>query len=448
MFHPDLLLVGQPDRTVFGPLKMFAIAGSNHPNHTVATRALQAYLRWRNINARHPAVLAAQRLERARVRSERAYNVRRARSSSCDGAAAPLLLGAVTLTDRVAEPRPVRMGPVRRPPVPPTRRRHPMSLDRARRRRPRLLPSGVPSRVIAPPRLHQPPAAQVPDETPPPPRPPREGRSWIWGAIASLIAALAAVASVVYTGLSLDATHAQNETARQAQLTDRFSKAVDQLDRAGVEHLQARLGALYALERLAADSARDHPMIVEVVSAFIRTTTPQRAMGPRPGEFGPCPDQPVTADITAALTILTRRDRAREPRLIDLRYTCLRHVDLYSKDLRGLDLRGADLSEADLRGARLSETILQRTRFVNARLMGAYLDSASALSADFTSAYLVNSHFIGTQLVGAVFVEADLRGAEFEGAYLMGADFTGAVHDDTTIVRNAVVDSQSRGGWW
>ncbi|GAA3520740.1 hypothetical protein GCM10023075_82340 [Streptosporangium album] len=34
-------------------------------------RKLQAYLRWRNVNARHPDVLAAQRAERARVRSEK-----------------------------------------------------------------------------------------------------------------------------------------------------------------------------------------------------------------------------------------------------------------------------------------------------------------------------------------------------------------------------------------
>ncbi|GHF93013.1 hypothetical protein GCM10018790_82290 [Kitasatospora xanthocidica] len=33
-------------------------------------RKLLAYLRWRNANARHPDVLAAQRKERARIRSE------------------------------------------------------------------------------------------------------------------------------------------------------------------------------------------------------------------------------------------------------------------------------------------------------------------------------------------------------------------------------------------
>jgi len=37
----------------------------------VLARRLQAYLRWRSASARHPDILAAQRRERARVRSER-----------------------------------------------------------------------------------------------------------------------------------------------------------------------------------------------------------------------------------------------------------------------------------------------------------------------------------------------------------------------------------------
>jgi hypothetical protein len=47
------------------------MAGSDHPNHTVLARKLQAYLRWRSTHARHLDVLAAQRRERARIRSER-----------------------------------------------------------------------------------------------------------------------------------------------------------------------------------------------------------------------------------------------------------------------------------------------------------------------------------------------------------------------------------------
>jgi transposase len=60
-----------PIEAQFGPLRTFTMANSNYPNHTVLTRDLQAHLRWRNANARHPDVLAAQRRERARIRSER-----------------------------------------------------------------------------------------------------------------------------------------------------------------------------------------------------------------------------------------------------------------------------------------------------------------------------------------------------------------------------------------
>ncbi|MPY60618.1 IS5 family transposase [Streptomyces spongiae] len=60
-----------PIEAHFGPLRQFTVANSNHRNHTAQTRALHAYLRRRNTNARHPDVLAAQRRERARIRSEK-----------------------------------------------------------------------------------------------------------------------------------------------------------------------------------------------------------------------------------------------------------------------------------------------------------------------------------------------------------------------------------------
>ena len=70
-FTPTYSSWANPIEAHFGPLRTFVVNGSNHPNHTAATRALHAYLRWRNANARHPDLLAAQRRERARIRSER-----------------------------------------------------------------------------------------------------------------------------------------------------------------------------------------------------------------------------------------------------------------------------------------------------------------------------------------------------------------------------------------
>ncbi len=60
-----------PIEAHFGPLRIFVMGNSDYPDHPALARRLQAYLRWRNAHARHPGVLAAQRRERARIRSER-----------------------------------------------------------------------------------------------------------------------------------------------------------------------------------------------------------------------------------------------------------------------------------------------------------------------------------------------------------------------------------------
>lgn len=70
-FTPTYASWANPIEVHFRPLRQFTIANSNYRNHTVQTRALHAYLRWRSQNARHPAVLTAQRRERARIRSEK-----------------------------------------------------------------------------------------------------------------------------------------------------------------------------------------------------------------------------------------------------------------------------------------------------------------------------------------------------------------------------------------
>jgi hypothetical protein len=70
VLHAHQRVLGQPEAQ-FGPVRTFVMGGSDHPNHTVLACKLQEHLRWRNANARHPDVLAAQRRERARIRSQR-----------------------------------------------------------------------------------------------------------------------------------------------------------------------------------------------------------------------------------------------------------------------------------------------------------------------------------------------------------------------------------------
>lgn len=69
-FTPTNASWANPVEAHFRPLRQFTLVNSNHPIHTVQTRALYRCLHWRNQNARRPGVLAAQRRERAHVRSE------------------------------------------------------------------------------------------------------------------------------------------------------------------------------------------------------------------------------------------------------------------------------------------------------------------------------------------------------------------------------------------
>jgi len=50
-------------------------------------------------------------------------------------------------------------------------------------------------------------------------------------------------------------------------VTDRYTKAIEQL---GSDKRDVRIGGIYALERVARDSPRDHPTVIEVLAAFIR----------------------------------------------------------------------------------------------------------------------------------------------------------------------------------
>ena len=58
-----------------------------------------------------------------------------------------------------------------------------------------------------------------------------------------------------------------HELAERGQVTDRFTKAIEQL---GSDKLDMRIGGIYALEQIARDSAVYHPTVMEVLTAFIR----------------------------------------------------------------------------------------------------------------------------------------------------------------------------------
>jgi hypothetical protein len=167
----------------------------------------------------------------------------------------------------------------------------------------------------------------------------------------------------------------------QGHITDRYTKAIEQL---GDDRLTIRLGGIYALERIAVDSERDHPTVVEVLGAFVRESTAE----PPPDDGTEHQPQPAT-DVQAALTVLGRlpkRPGVSRGDLIgahlsgaQLDGADLSGAGLHRADLSGAWLHGADLSGAGLRGADLSGAMLTRTDLTQAQLDAARGDAATFL---------------------------------------------------------------------
>jgi hypothetical protein len=151
---------------------------------------------------------------------------------------------------------------------------------------------------------------------------------------------------------------------RLGQITERFSRAVDQL---GQDKLHVRLGGIYALERVARDSPQDHYVpVMEVLTAYVRTESHKEKTvvdggAPHQTESGEWESAP---DVQAALAVLGRRAAPPDPDAPDL-----------------------DLQSADLRGAKFGKANLEHVKLGKANLVGAHLKDVRNLErADFSGA--------------------------------------------------------------
>ncbi len=200
-------------------------------------------------------------------------------------------------------------------------------------------------------------------------------------------------------------THRGFGLSRQGQITERFTRAVDQL---GSASRDVKVGGIYALERLARESRDDHRPIVEILTAFVRERTSIPPEDVEAERIQAEPDrypEPPGMDVQAALTVLGRRHTAYDPPLpwrLDLSGAYLPKANLDGSDLAQTDLSNAVLDLARLNNARLSEAVL-----VDVRLAYAKLHSADLERADLS----------GASLGGADMTRADLTNARLRGAH-------------------------------
>ncbi|MBM7770264.1 hypothetical protein JOD54_000468 [Actinokineospora baliensis] len=215
------------------------------------------------------------------------------------------------------------------------------------------------------------------------------------------------------------ATWRQVAVAREGQITERFTRAVEQL---GSGNVDVRIGAVYALDRIAKNSPPDRDRVQFILCAFVRNHAAWHVGAPD-GPVHPTPTvenrpwlQVTAPDVQAAVhvvALLPSAGKASEnPRIY-----------LSRVDLRGLQLSRGGLVDAQLRHVNLARCWLKGIR----------LDGSDLKGSDLRRSQLERVSLVGASLHLAHLAEADLRDADLRGADLRGADLTGAVLDGAKL---------------
>jgi hypothetical protein len=216
--------------------------------------------------------------------------------------------------------------------------------------------------------------------------------------------------------LGLYFTWRRVEISQDQQVTERFTRAIDQLgaidETTQKARLEIRLGGIYALERIARDSPkRDYSTIMEILTTYVRENTTQASERYEGSSEAPSTSNEATAEADEGAKQPTppesRRPRADIQAILDVLSRAQTRVheeyrtrlDLHEADLQGANLYGANLQGASFFGANLQD----------ANLIEANLQDASLLYANLQRAYLLDANLQDANLIGA-----DLQGAILE----------------------------------
>lgn len=236
----------------------------------------------------------------------------------------------------------------------------------------------------------------------------------------------------------------QLKTADDAQITERFSRAIEHL---GSPEPQIKIGGIYALERIAKDYKEDyHQTVMEVLTSFIRGF--ERPIPTQSADPGGSVQQEekdrewldeaakVPRDLQAAVTVVCRRDIVWEKQelqgfRLDLCGADLHHLRMYKANLtraslHSANLTGADLTEANLSKANLNSANLSGTYMYKSNLSGSLMAKANLTDAELSNTNLSNAHLYEATMFRTLLVEADLTRANMFGANLTRSNLTRA----------------------
>ena len=248
-------------------------------------------------------------------------------------------------------------------------------------------------------------------------------------------------------------------------ITERFGKAVELLSDS--EKLEARIGGIYLLERIAWDSPEDQTTVMNVLTAFIRQQTliksfpiNQPLIKSHISNNKDEDNSTVSADIQAALSVLGSRNinndgkgklNLSEARLngADLRGANLTGADLSKAHLRGANLSGTNLSKADLSYTDLSEAIFSDTREHSSLRFGdsipGMMEYSIDLNFDTSRSNFAFANLSNANLFRAKLSRTWLQGVDLSGAMLNNTDLTFAKLQNSKLIRASLKRANLKG---
>ena len=201
----------------------------------------------------------------------------------------------------------------------------------------------------------------------------------------------------------------QNKISEQGRIAEQISRAIDQIgaykqnfdnNKDNKPNIEARVGGIYSLERIAKDSDGDYKKIMDILCAYVRVTAPIEESEPANPLKKENPKIKIREDIQAAIDVLGTKKGA---------------LMLWNRDKFRVNLENCDLSNY-----RFSE--LKFNTYTDSK-SGAIFDKSLFHRAEFHRADLSYVSFDG----------ADLTEANFEYTKLIGARFEGTIFKDTEV---------------
>jgi Pentapeptide repeats (8 copies) len=281
--------------------------------------------------------------------------------------------------------------------------------------------------------------------------------------IAQIFGGLFVLFSVLIALKNAEIAQGTLRVTEEGKITDRFSKAVELL---GDDKLDVRLGGVYALQRIAWDSYKDHWTVIEVLTAFIRekSQADYREYQDEVNKRGTVFPFYLAEDIQAALTVIARRKD--KWRLLEKPYQRinLRKAVLEGAMVVNAHLAKADLSFANLNGAKLPQAILSEANLFSAKavstdlrganlykavvdlaeILGTILDDANLNNARLTQTKLCYSRLRNTQLKEAVMIGTDLDKADLQAADLRKTDLSQVQNLEVEQLSKAIIDEKTK----